>query len=86
MEADGQIDFSHATLRTTCIVGSSSFREAKFEGAHLRECSLRTVALSKASFAGARLENSDLSECDLSHADLSRIDARDSRFVRADLR
>lgn len=85
VEADGQVDFSHATLRTTCIVGSSSFREAKFEGAHLRECSLRTVALSKASFAGARLENSDLSECDLSHADLSRIDARDSRFVRADL-
>jgi uncharacterized protein YjbI with pentapeptide repeats len=86
VQADGQMDFTRASLRTTCVVGTSSFREAKFQGAHLRECSLREVALSQADFSDARLENSDFSACDLSRTDLSRANARDSRFVRTDLR
>lgn len=85
VEADGQMDFARANLRTTCVVGTSSLREAKFQGSHLRECSLRAVALSSASFADARLDNSDFSGCDLTRADFSRSNARDSRFVRANL-
>lgn len=83
VQADGPLDFSGATLRTTCFVGRTSLRQAVFRGAHLRECSLRLMALAEADLSGSRLENCDFSECDLSRADLSRTDARESRFVRA---
>ena len=83
--AEGQMDFARASLRTTCVVGTSSFQGASFRQAHLRDCSLRAVPLSQADLSGARLENSDFSSSDLSQADLSRCDARDSRFVRANL-
>ncbi|MDN6886511.1 DUF2169 domain-containing protein [Variovorax sp. CAN2819] len=85
VQADGCVDFTRAKLRTTCVVGTSSFRQAKFAAAHLRECSLRAVALSGACLADARLDNSDFSGCDLTRADFSRSNARDSRFVRANL-
>ncbi len=76
--------FRAATLRTSCFVGSSSLRNADFEGATLLHCSLREMPLDGARFVAATLDTCDLSSCTLTGADLSAIDAPDSLFIRAD--
>ncbi|MDH6594322.1 uncharacterized protein YjbI with pentapeptide repeats [Variovorax sp. TBS-050B] len=81
---DSGVVFRDAALRTSCFVGSSSLRDADFEGATLHHCSLREMPLEGARFVRATLDTCDLSSCLLVGADLGAIDAPDSLFIRAD--
>jgi uncharacterized protein YjbI with pentapeptide repeats len=81
---DDGIVFRGATLRTTCFVGTSSLRNADFEGATLVQCSLREMPLDGARLARATLDTCDFSACSFTGADLGAIDAPESLFIRAD--
>jgi len=81
---DEGLDFSGAELVACSVVHKSSFIGAVFRGAQIRQCGLRSTALSGADFSGARLEGSDFSECDLRRARLDQVVAGESLFVRAD--
>ncbi|MGJ7608749.1 DUF2169 family type VI secretion system accessory protein [Variovorax sp. LT1R20] len=81
---DDGIVFREATLRTTCFVGTSSLRNADFEGATLVQCGLREMALDGTRFVRATLDTCDFSACSFTGADLSAADAPESLFIRCD--
>jgi uncharacterized protein YjbI with pentapeptide repeats len=77
----GGANMTGARFVTDCVLDGSSLVGATLDRSTLRSVSLRGVDLS-----GAKLNGSDLSEANLEGAKLYRIVARESFWVRADLR
>jgi uncharacterized protein YjbI with pentapeptide repeats len=79
------VDFSDATLRSTCFVDGSHLRGAGFQGATLIDCNLQQAELDGVDFRDARLANTDFSDASMRGAKLAGANADGATFVRTDL-
>ncbi|KQU86501.1 hypothetical protein ASC78_02655 [Variovorax sp. Root318D1] len=84
-DCSNQVDFSDASVLSTCFVDESHLSGANFQGAVLIDCNLREINIDGADFRDARLDNTDFSDASMRGAMLAGADASGAMFVRTDL-
>lgn len=78
--------FGLGRFQNVSMIYHTTVQECSFAHAHFKQCNLRGLQLDGQDFTQADMSMTDLSESSLRGSTLTRMIARDTMFVRADLR